>query len=47
MSDEEAPSGDESRMTMIEHLTELRRRLIIAFASVGIGAIDEAVVVVV
>ena len=39
MSDEEAPSGDESRMTMIEHLTELRRRLIIAFASVGIGAI--------
>ena len=39
MSDEEAPSGNESRMTMIEHLTELRRRLIIAFASVGIGAI--------
>ena len=39
MSDEKAPSGDESRMTMIEHLTELRRRLIIAFASVGIGAI--------
>ena len=39
MSDEDAPSGDESRMTMIEHLTELRRRLIIAFASVGIGAI--------
>ena len=26
-------------MTMIEHLTELRRRLIIAFASVGLGAI--------
>ena len=36
MSDDEAPSGSESRMTMIEHLTELRRRLIIAFASVGL-----------
>ena len=39
MSDDEAPNGNESRMTMIEHLTELRRRLIIAFASVGLGAI--------
>ena len=39
MSDDEAPSGSEGRMTMIEHLTELRRRLIIAFASVSLGAI--------
>ena len=32
-------ADDEGRMTMIEHLTELRRRLIIAFVSVGVGAI--------
>ena len=29
----------EVQMTMIEHLTELRRRLIIAFLSIGVGAI--------
>ncbi|MEM9200093.1 MAG: twin-arginine translocase subunit TatC [Actinomycetota bacterium] len=36
---EDAPSDDEGRMSMIEHLTELRRRLIISFIAVGVGAI--------
>lgn len=31
--------GDESRMTLIEHLTELRRRLIISFVAIAVGAI--------
>ena len=41
MSDAENPidPGDEGRMTMIEHLTELRKRLIIAFAAIGVGAV--------
>jgi sec-independent protein translocase protein TatC len=39
MTDAQDGLDDEGRMTMIEHLTELRRRLIIAFVSVGVGAI--------
>lgn len=41
MSDADNPidPGDEGRMTMIEHLTELRKRLMIAFGSIGVGAI--------
>ncbi|MEM8708669.1 MAG: twin-arginine translocase subunit TatC, partial [Actinomycetota bacterium] len=39
MTDDKDDSQDEGRMTMIEHLTELRRRLIIAFISVGVGAV--------
>ncbi len=39
MTDEKDPSDDEGRMTMIEHLTELRRRLIVSFIAVGVGAI--------
>ena len=33
------PVPNEGRMSMIEHLTELRRRLIIGFISIGVGAI--------
>lgn len=33
----EAPA--EARMTLIEHLTELRRRLIISFAAIAVGAV--------
>ncbi|MEO0495230.1 MAG: twin-arginine translocase subunit TatC, partial [Actinomycetota bacterium] len=39
MTDEKVVAEDESRMSMIEHLTELRRRLIIGFVSIGAGAI--------
>ncbi|MEM9465746.1 MAG: twin-arginine translocase subunit TatC [Actinomycetota bacterium] len=39
MTDEQDGTDDEGRMTMIEHLTELRRRLIIAFVSVAVGAV--------
>lgn len=38
MTDEKDALG-EGRMTMIEHLTELRRRLIIGFVSIGVGAV--------
>jgi sec-independent protein translocase protein TatC len=37
MTDTEAPV--EARMTLIEHLAELRKRLIISFAAIGVGAI--------
>jgi len=33
------PAHNEGRMSMSEHLTELRRRLIIGFISIGVGAI--------
>jgi len=34
-----ASRPDEGRMTLMEHLTELRKRLIISFASIAVGAI--------
>lgn len=37
MTDTEAP--DEARMTLMEHLAELRKRLIISFVAIGAGAI--------
>ena len=41
MSDtgEQTRGGDDSRMTLMEHLTELRRRLIISFIAIAVGAI--------
>ena len=39
MTGERDAPVDEGRMTMIEHLTELRRRLIISFAALGVGAV--------
>ncbi|MFT5200767.1 MAG: sec-independent protein translocase protein TatC [Candidatus Aldehydirespiratoraceae bacterium] len=38
-ADTEAGSRIESRMTLIEHLTELRRRLIFSFIAITIGAV--------
>ena len=38
MPEVEAPA-EEGQMTMMEHLAELRRRLIISFVSIGVGAI--------
>lgn len=35
----EEETKPEARMTLIEHLTELRKRLIISFIAIGIGAI--------
>lgn len=33
------PADDEQRMPLVEHLTELRRRLIVAFVAVTVGAV--------
>ncbi|MEM7142300.1 MAG: twin-arginine translocase subunit TatC [Actinomycetota bacterium] len=38
MTDTEA-RPEEGRMTLIEHLTELRRRLIISFSAIAVGAV--------
>ena len=39
MTDTEERPAAEARMSLIEHLTELRRRLVISFVAIGIGAI--------
>jgi len=39
MTDETIETGDEGQMTMIEHLTELRRRLIASFAAIAVGTV--------
>lgn len=39
MTDPHAADLGEGSMTMIEHLTELRRRLIISFIAIGVGAV--------
>jgi len=41
MSTSALPAGaaDEGRMTLIEHLVELRRRLIISFVAIGVAAV--------